>query len=60
MFDKVKVSSVMEYDVLHVEVIGSHNQMQVIMPRGLASKWKQPIYVDFDKKITKDILLNII
>lgn len=50
MFDEVKVSSVKEYDVLHDEVVGPHNQMQVIMARGLASQWKQPIYVDFDKK----------
>jgi len=60
IFDEVKVSSVMEYDVLHDEVIGPHNQMQVIMARGLASPWKQPVYVDFDKKITKVILFDII
>jgi len=40
----------MEYDVLHNEVVGPHNQMHVIMARGLASQWKQPIYEDFDKK----------
>jgi len=29
MFDEVKVSYIMEYDVLHDQVIGPHNQMQV-------------------------------
>jgi len=30
------------------------------MARGIASKWKQPIFVDFDTKITKQILIDII
>jgi len=60
MFDEIKVSSFMEYDVRHDEVVGPHNQMQLIMARGLASQWKQPIYVDFDKKMTKGILFDII
>jgi len=50
----------MEYDVLRDEVVGPHSQMQVVMARGVASPWKQPIYIDFDKKMTKEILFNII
>lgn len=30
------------------------------MCRGIASSWKQPIFVDFDKKMTRDILFDII
>lgn len=60
MFDEVKVSSTMEYDVLRDEVVGPHSQMQVIMARGIASPWKQPIYIDFDKKMTKKILFEVI
>lgn len=30
------------------------------MARGLTGKWKQPVFVDFDRKMTKEILLNII
>lgn len=30
------------------------------MARGIASKWKQPIFVDFDTKMTKQILIDII
>jgi len=60
MFDEVKISTTMEYDVLRDEVVGPHSQMQVVMARGVASPWKQPIYIDFDKKMTKEILFNII
>lgn len=34
------------------EVVGPHDQMQVIMARGLFSKWKMPVYIDFDDKMT--------
>jgi len=45
MFDEVKISTTMEYDVLRDEVVGPHSQMQVVMARGVASPWKQPIYL---------------
>lgn len=59
-FDEMKVHSVYEYDQLEDEVVGPHTQMQVVMVRGLFSKWKQPIFIDFDQKMTKKILLDII
>lgn len=59
-FDEVKVSNTIEYDVLHDQVIGPHNQMQVVMARGIASPWKQPVMIDFDTKMTKSILLDIV
>lgn len=60
MFDEVKVSSTIEYDVLHDQALGPHNQMQVVMARGVASFWKQPDMIDFDMKTTKSILCDII
>lgn len=60
MFDEVKVSSTLEYDNRHDQVLGPHNQMQVIMARGIASPWKQPVMIDFDKKMTKSILFDVI
>lgn len=60
MFDEIKISSTMEYDVLKDEVVGPHNQLQVAMARGIGGKWKQPVYVGFDQKMTKEILLDII
>jgi hypothetical protein len=49
-----------EYDRLNDEEVGPHSQMQVVMARGLIGKWKQPIYIDFDQKITSNILKDII
>lgn len=60
MFDEMKVSSTVEYDTLNDEFIGPYNQMQVVMAQGISSQWKQPIFIDFDKKMTKDILFDII
>jgi len=34
--------------------------MQIIMARGLAAPWKHSVMVDFDTKMTKSILFNII
>jgi hypothetical protein len=59
-FDEVKVKSVQEYDTSKDEVLGPHNQMQVVMARGLFAQWKQPLYIAFDQKITKEILLTIV
>ena len=55
-FDEMKVESVYEYDKTKDQIIGPHKQMQVIMVRGLFSNWKQPIFIDFDKKMTIEIL----
>jgi len=60
MFDEVKISNTMEYDVLREEVVGPQSQMQVVMARGIASQWKQPIFVGFDQKMTKSIFFSII
>lgn len=58
-FDEIKIKSVQEYDVSKDQVLGPHNQMQVVQARGLFSKWKQPVFIAFDQKMTKDMLLNI-
>lgn len=60
LFDEMKITSTLEYDTLHDQVMGPYNQMQVIMARGLAAPWKQPVMIDFDTKMTKSILFNII
>lgn len=59
-FDEVKVKATEEYDVGNDKIIGPHNQMQVVMARGLFAKWKQPVYIGFDVKMTKNLLLEII
>lgn len=37
--------------------MGPNAQMQTIMARGLFSKFKQPIFVDFDVKVSYDLLM---
>jgi len=59
-FDEMKVQEILEYDQKHDRVLGPHSQMQVAMIRGLFSKWKMPIYMDFDRKMTKELLSSLI
>lgn len=59
-FDEMKVSSVYEYDKKRDQIKGPHNYMQTVMARGLFKKWKQPIFIDFDKKMTPAILNEVI
>lgn len=59
-YDEMKVSSTNEYDQQRDEIVGEHKYMQVVMARGLIDPWKQPIYVDFDTKMTKAILDQLI
>ncbi|XP_062704502.1 transposable element P transposase [Aedes albopictus] len=60
VYDEMSVQSTAEYDKKNDEVIGPHSEMQVVMARGLFSQWKQPIFVDFDVQVTKDLLENLI
>lgn len=41
------------------QVFGPNKEMQVIMVRGLISRFKQPIYVNFDTAMTKQILFEV-
>lgn len=59
-FYEVKVKSCYEYDRKADQVMGEHSQLQVVMVRSLFSNWKQPIYFEFDQKMTKSILNHII
>ena len=37
-------------------VMGLHSQMQLVMVRGLFYTFKQPIFVDFDRKMSCELL----
>jgi hypothetical protein len=58
--DEVKVKAVEEYNVAQDEILGPYKYMQVVMVRGLFSNWKQPVFIGFDQKMTKQILFEII
>ncbi|KAJ4425499.1 hypothetical protein ANN_27693 [Periplaneta americana] len=54
-YDEMKVDSLYEYDQKHDEVLGPHSYIQVIMARRHFSRWKQPIYLGFDSKMSKSL-----
>lgn len=52
-YDEMKVQQTLEYDEHEDEVIGPKNYLQMVMVRGLTDNYKQPVFVDFDTKMTK-------
>ena len=61
-FDELKVRTVYEYEYNPSGdmVRESIEYVQVAMAPGLKTSWKQPIYFAFDKKMTQDIIFQII
>jgi hypothetical protein len=59
-FDEVMVSQKYCYDKGLDQVQGPHKNAQVMMVRPLFSQWKQPVYYDFDKSMTKGIYMDIV
>jgi hypothetical protein len=59
-FDEMNCQQLFELDSPGDEITGPHTHLQVIMARGLFSKWKTPIFVGFDTKVTKDLLNKVI
>ncbi|KAL1488778.1 hypothetical protein ABEB36_014576 [Hypothenemus hampei] len=54
-FDEMKIRSTYCYDKSNDETVKPKSYVQTIMLRGLFSNWKQPIFYDFDCKITQKI-----
>lgn len=59
-FDEMKVRECLEYDPWADEVLGPYKKVQVMMIRGLCSPWKQPVYIQFDQRVTKDLLFQVL
>lgn len=55
-FDEIYCSQNIEIDRKLEKRVGPHKTVQVGMVRGVFSKWKQPIYFDYDKPLTKEVL----
>ena len=60
MFDEMSVSRDITYDAREDRFYPSSSKMQVALCRGLAHKYKLPVFVDFDRKMDKDLLEEII
>jgi len=59
-YDEVYISNQMSIDRKEEEVIGPYRTCKVVMARGLFSKWKQPVFYEYDKPITKEKLTKIL
>ena len=59
-FDETSLCKQICFDRETETVYGPHKRVQVVMARGIFSKWKQPVYFDFDAPMSKSILLKII
>lgn len=60
LFDEMKIQSSYEYDKNSDTTLGPSKYVQVVMARGICGKWKQPIFYNYDCKMTKTLLFKII
>lgn len=59
-FDEMSLSKQICFEQKYEQIVGPHSHVQVVMARGITSKWKQPIYYDYDKPMEKEALFEII
>lgn len=59
-FDDMHIDSKVFYDCGIDQIFGPHSKVQVVLLRGLTSKWKQPVYFDFNTTMNKIRLCIII
>ena len=59
-FDEMAIDSRLVYDVEEDQVLGPHKEVQVAMVRGLLSGWMQPIFYNYDMKMTRKVLFDIV
>lgn len=56
----MKIRKVYLYDRVNDETLKPYSYVQVAVLRGLFGNWKQPIFFEYDCKMTKNKLFNII
>lgn len=59
-FDEMKVERKYCYDKGADKIYQPQNYVQVVMAQGILYNWIQPLYYDYDQKITKDLLCDLI
>lgn len=60
IFDEMKVRKEFQYDQARDCVIKPSDYVQVVLIKGIFRKWKQPVFYEFDCKMTSCILMEII
>lgn len=56
----IRIAEKLEYDERSDSIWGPHEFLTAIVARGLYSDWSQLIYVNFDVRVTKEILNSVI
>ncbi|XP_073829694.1 uncharacterized protein [Musca autumnalis] len=59
-FEEMKVSGAYEFNCNDNTLKQPPNSVNVVLASGLKTAWKQPVYFDFDCRITKEILMEVI
>lgn len=60
LFDEIKIQSSFDYERKTDTTLGPSKYVQVVMARGICANWKQPIFYNYDCKMTKELLFEII
>lgn len=60
LYDEMKIQNAYDYDKKYDSTLRPAKYVQVVMARGICGNWKQPIFYDYDCKLTKDLLFEII
>ncbi|VEN55423.1 unnamed protein product, partial [Callosobruchus maculatus] len=60
VFDEMKVRKEYQYDQSNDCIIKPYDYVQVVLIKGIFKSWKQPIFYNFDCKMTSLILMDII
>jgi len=59
-FDEIGLTSQASWDRSFDIIQPPHSKVQVLMCSGICSKWNQPVYYGYDKKMTRHTLTQII
>ena len=60
LFDEMKIRKEYVYDAATDETLPPYSYVQVVMMTGVYKSWKQPIFFDYDRKMTARLLMQII
>lgn len=60
MGDEMSIRKCYEYDKKNDTLHGPTSHVQVLMARGVFKSWRQPLYYDFDTKLSKSLIFSTI
>lgn len=59
-FDEMNIDGKLCYDTGEDQILGPFSKVQVVLARGIMLPWKQPVYFNFNTRMNKELLFNII